>query len=159
RRSTGIAGAKLSGGRGTSAIRRSADVSHARSCHRRSAPRDGHSGETLHDSGQTGCTCAAAWRAYELRSGGVVGDGFVFHRSARCAGRDSLAGAAGLVIMLAVLGFATIAALLAVILGRRMSPLSALIAVPVAAALVGGFGARTAGFMVKGIQGVAGVAG
>ncbi|HUB33018.1 MAG TPA: citrate:proton symporter [Bryobacteraceae bacterium] len=61
--------------------------------------------------------------------------------------------------MLALLGFATIAVLLAAILCRKMSPLSALIAVPVAAALAGGFGARTAGFMVKGIQGVAGVAG
>ena len=61
--------------------------------------------------------------------------------------------------MLALLGFATIAVLLAVILGRKMTPLSALIAVPVASALIGGFGAKTAGFMVKGIQGVAGVAG
>jgi citrate-Mg2+:H+ or citrate-Ca2+:H+ symporter, CitMHS family len=61
--------------------------------------------------------------------------------------------------MLAPLGFATIAVLLAVILAKKMAPLSALIAVPVAAALVGGFGAKTAGFMVKGIQSVAGVAG
>jgi citrate-Mg2+:H+ or citrate-Ca2+:H+ symporter, CitMHS family len=61
--------------------------------------------------------------------------------------------------MLALLGFATIGVLLAAILWRKMTPLSALIAVPVAAALAGGFGARTAGFMVKGIQGVAGVAG
>lgn len=61
--------------------------------------------------------------------------------------------------MLAILGFVTIAVLLAVILARKMTPLSALIAVPVAAALVGGFGVQTAGFMVKGIQGVAGVAG
>jgi citrate-Mg2+:H+ or citrate-Ca2+:H+ symporter, CitMHS family len=61
--------------------------------------------------------------------------------------------------MLAILGFATIAVLLAAILCRKMTPLSALIAVPVAAALLGGFGVKTAGFMVKGIQGVAGVAG
>jgi citrate-Mg2+:H+ or citrate-Ca2+:H+ symporter, CitMHS family len=40
-----------------------------------------------------------------------------------------------------------------------VTPLCALIAVPVAAALAGGFGARTASFMVHGIQGVAGVAG
>src|ERR1700722_1767374 len=40
-----------------------------------------------------------------------------------------------------------------------MTPLSALIAVPVAAALVGGFGLKTAGFMVHGIQSVSGVAG
>jgi len=61
--------------------------------------------------------------------------------------------------MMALLGFATIAVLLALILGRKMTPLSALIAVPVAAALAGGFGLKTAGFMVKGIQGVAAVAG
>ena len=61
--------------------------------------------------------------------------------------------------MLAFLGFATIAVLLAVILGRKMTPLSALIAVPVAAALAGGFGLQTASFMVKGIQSVAAVAG
>ena len=61
--------------------------------------------------------------------------------------------------MIAALGFATIAILLAVILGRRMTPLGALIVVPVAAALAGGFGVETASFMVKGIQGVAGVAG
>jgi CitMHS family citrate-Mg2+:H+ or citrate-Ca2+:H+ symporter len=60
--------------------------------------------------------------------------------------------------MMAALGFATIAILLALILSRRMNPLGALILVPVAAALVGGFGAKTAGFMVKGIQSVAGVA-
>lgn len=61
--------------------------------------------------------------------------------------------------MMALLGFATIAVLLALILGKKMTPLSALIAVPVAAALAGGFGLKTAGFMVKGIQGVAAVAG
>jgi citrate-Mg2+:H+ or citrate-Ca2+:H+ symporter, CitMHS family len=61
--------------------------------------------------------------------------------------------------MLALLGFATIAVLLAVILARKMTPLSALIAVPVVAALAGGFGMQTAGFMVKGIQSVAAVAG
>jgi CitMHS family citrate-Mg2+:H+ or citrate-Ca2+:H+ symporter len=61
--------------------------------------------------------------------------------------------------MPAILGFATIAVLLAVILGRKMTPLAALIAVPVAAALVGGFGLKTAGFMLRGIQSVSGVAG
>jgi CitMHS family citrate-Mg2+:H+ or citrate-Ca2+:H+ symporter len=61
--------------------------------------------------------------------------------------------------MLAILGFVTIVVLLGVILGRRMSPLSALIAVPAASALAGGFGIKTAAFMVHGIQGVAGVAG
>jgi CitMHS family citrate-Mg2+:H+ or citrate-Ca2+:H+ symporter len=61
--------------------------------------------------------------------------------------------------MLAILGFLTILFLLAVIAGRVMTPLSALIAVPVVSALAGGFGAKTATFMVHGIQGVAGVAG
>lgn len=61
--------------------------------------------------------------------------------------------------MLAILGFATIAVLLAVILTRRMTPLTALVAVPVAAAIAGGFGVKTAGFMLKGIQSVSGVAG
>ena len=61
--------------------------------------------------------------------------------------------------MLALLGTLTILTLLAVILTKTMTPLSALIVVPVTAALVGGFGAKTAGFMLHGIQGVAGVAG
>jgi citrate-Mg2+:H+ or citrate-Ca2+:H+ symporter, CitMHS family len=61
--------------------------------------------------------------------------------------------------MLALLGVATIVTLLIVILTKKMTPLSALIAVPVAAALAGGFGSKTAGFMLHGIQGVAGVAG
>ena len=61
--------------------------------------------------------------------------------------------------MPAILGFATIAILLGLILGKRMTPLAALIAVPVATALAGGLGLKTATFMVHGIQGVAGVAG
>ena len=61
--------------------------------------------------------------------------------------------------MPAILGFATIAILLGLILGKRMTPLAALIAVPVVTALAGGFGLKTAAFMVHGIQGVAGVAG
>ena len=61
--------------------------------------------------------------------------------------------------MLATLGFLTILALLFVIAYRAMTPLSALIALPVVAALIAGFGAKTAAFMVHGIQGVAGVAG
>jgi citrate-Mg2+:H+ or citrate-Ca2+:H+ symporter, CitMHS family len=61
--------------------------------------------------------------------------------------------------MPAILGFATIAILLGLILGKRMTPLAALIAVPVETALAGGFGLKTAAFMVHGIQGVAGVAG
>ena len=61
--------------------------------------------------------------------------------------------------MLAILGFATIAILLAAILSQKMTPLAALIAVPVLSALAGGFGLKTAGFIVDGIQSVAAVAG
>lgn len=61
--------------------------------------------------------------------------------------------------MLAILGFLTILILLAAILGRALTPLAALIVIPVASALVAGSGARTAGFMLHGIQSVAGVAG
>ncbi len=61
--------------------------------------------------------------------------------------------------MLAFLGFATIAVVLALILSKKMTPLGALIAVPVLAALIGGFGVKTAAFMVRGIQDVAAVAG
>jgi citrate-Mg2+:H+ or citrate-Ca2+:H+ symporter, CitMHS family len=61
--------------------------------------------------------------------------------------------------MLALLGTLTILTLLAAILTKRMTPLSALISIPLAAALIGGFGVKTAGFMLHGIQGVAGVAG
>ncbi|HTT18025.1 MAG TPA: citrate:proton symporter [Candidatus Sulfotelmatobacter sp.] len=61
--------------------------------------------------------------------------------------------------MLAIAGFLTIIALLAVILSQRVSALTALIAIPVAAALAVGSGAMTATFIVRGIQGVAPVAG
>ena len=61
--------------------------------------------------------------------------------------------------MLAILGFATVLTLLAVILGKKMTPLTALIAVPVLSALIGGFGLQTAGFIVRGIQSVSAVAG
>jgi CitMHS family citrate-Mg2+:H+ or citrate-Ca2+:H+ symporter len=61
--------------------------------------------------------------------------------------------------MPAILGFLTIAALLTAILSRKMSPLTALIAIPVVSALAGGFGLKIAPFMVHGIQSVAGVAG
>ena len=61
--------------------------------------------------------------------------------------------------MLALLGFATIALVLGLILSKKMTPLGALIAVPVLAGLIGGFGVRTAAFMARGIQDVAAVAG
>ena len=61
--------------------------------------------------------------------------------------------------MLAALGLATIVVMLAAILSNRMSPLLALISVPVAASLIGGFGLETGAFVVKGIQSIAPVAG
>src|SRR5581483_10871114 len=60
--------------------------------------------------------------------------------------------------MLALLGAATIAVLLALILFNRCSPLVALVTVPAAAGLIGGFGSRTAVFMLDGITSIAPVA-
>jgi CitMHS family citrate-Mg2+:H+ or citrate-Ca2+:H+ symporter len=57
--------------------------------------------------------------------------------------------------MLAWFGIATIAALLAAILSKRVSPLVALIAVPIVAALAAGFGGRTFAFAVQGLESVA----
>src|SRR5262249_13120573 len=61
-------------------------------------------------------------------------------------------------LMLAALGLLTIVALLAAILSKKISPLVALIAIPVIAALAGGFGLKTGAFVVKGIQNIAPVA-
>src|SRR3954451_9434663 len=61
--------------------------------------------------------------------------------------------------MFALLGLATIIVLLAVIMTNKMSPLVALIAVPIVAALVGGFGLETSKFIVDGIKSIAPVAG
>jgi citrate-Mg2+:H+ or citrate-Ca2+:H+ symporter, CitMHS family len=61
--------------------------------------------------------------------------------------------------MLALLGLATILLLLGVILTKRMSPLVALIVIPVAAALVGGFGLETGKFITTGLQNLAPVVG
>jgi len=61
--------------------------------------------------------------------------------------------------MLAFLGFLTISTLLFVILGRKMSALVALIAIPVLAALIGGFGPEIGGFITAGIKAIAPVAG
>src|SRR5581483_5067951 len=60
--------------------------------------------------------------------------------------------------MLALLGAATIAVLLALILFNRCSPLVALVTVPAAAGLIGGFGSKTAAFMLDGITSIAPVA-
>ena len=54
--------------------------------------------------------------------------------------------------MLALLGFITIVTLLAAILTKRMSPLVALIAIPIIAALIGGFGLETSKFIVSAIH-------
>ena len=60
---------------------------------------------------------------------------------------------------LALLGLATILVLLAVIMTEAMSPLIALIAVPIAGALAGGFKLDTGKFIVRGISSIAPVAG
>ena len=61
--------------------------------------------------------------------------------------------------MLALLGLVTIVLLLVVIMTKRMSPLIALIVIPLAAALVGGFGLDTGKFVLSGIQSLAAVVG
>jgi CitMHS family citrate-Mg2+:H+ or citrate-Ca2+:H+ symporter len=61
--------------------------------------------------------------------------------------------------VLALLGLATIVVLLAVIMTNRMSPLVALIAVPIIAAIIGGFGLGTSKFIIDGIKSIAPVAG
>src|SRR4051812_7160505 len=60
--------------------------------------------------------------------------------------------------MLAGLGLATVLTLLGLIITRRMSPLVALIVVPTAAAIAGGFGLQTASFITAGVQQTAAVA-
>lgn len=60
--------------------------------------------------------------------------------------------------MLAALGLLTIIALSAAILSKKLSPLVALIVIPVVAALFGGFGLQTGAFIIKGIQNIAPVA-
>jgi CitMHS family citrate-Mg2+:H+ or citrate-Ca2+:H+ symporter len=61
--------------------------------------------------------------------------------------------------MLALLGLVTIVLLLVVIMTKRMSPLIALILIPLVAALVGGFGWDTSKFVVAGLQSLAPVVG
>ena len=61
--------------------------------------------------------------------------------------------------MLAILGAVAIVSLLLGILTNRLSPVVALIVIPVAAALVGGFGFGTVKLMVDGISSIAPVAG
>jgi citrate-Mg2+:H+ or citrate-Ca2+:H+ symporter, CitMHS family len=61
--------------------------------------------------------------------------------------------------MLAALGLLTIAVLLLVIMTRLMSPLIALILIPLVASLIGGFGWDTSKFIVTGLQNLAPVVG
>ncbi|WP_416772740.1 CitMHS family transporter [Pseudomonas sp. RHF3.3-3] len=61
--------------------------------------------------------------------------------------------------MLATLGVITILCLLAAVMSKRLSPLVALIALPIIAALLGGFGLQTSGFIITGIKNVAPVVG
>jgi citrate-Mg2+:H+ or citrate-Ca2+:H+ symporter, CitMHS family len=61
--------------------------------------------------------------------------------------------------MLALLGALTVVVLLATILLDLLSPLVALIVVPLAAALLGGFGLGTSKFIIAGISSIAPVAG
>jgi citrate-Mg2+:H+ or citrate-Ca2+:H+ symporter, CitMHS family len=62
-------------------------------------------------------------------------------------------------MLLAVLGALTILALMAAILSKRISPVVALISIPVIASLSGGFGLRTGKFMLAGIEAISGVIG
>ncbi|WP_024904733.1 CitMHS family transporter [Robbsia andropogonis] len=61
--------------------------------------------------------------------------------------------------MLPLLGLTTIVVLLATILSKKMSPLVALIIVPIVAALIGGFGWQTSKFIIDGMKGLAPVVG
>ena len=61
--------------------------------------------------------------------------------------------------MLPLLGLVTIVVLLAAILSKRMSPLVALIIVPIAASLIGGFGLQTSKFVIDGLKSLAPVVG
>ncbi|WP_429283961.1 CitMHS family transporter [Paraburkholderia sp. GAS41] len=61
--------------------------------------------------------------------------------------------------MLPLLGLVTIVVLLAAILSKRMSPLVALIIVPIAASLIGGFGLQTSKFVIEGLKSLAPVVG
>ncbi len=61
--------------------------------------------------------------------------------------------------MLAVLGLLTIITLSAVILSKKLSPLVALILIPILVSFIGGFGFKTGAFIVKGIQNIAPIVG
>lgn len=58
---------------------------------------------------------------------------------------------------MALWGALTVAGVLAAIMSRRLSPLAALVLIPVLTSLASGFGLRTSGFIISGIQGMASV--
>lgn len=62
-------------------------------------------------------------------------------------------------MLLATLGVLTILALMSAILSKRVSPIVALVAIPVLASLLAGFGLRTGKFMIAGIESISGVIG
>ena len=62
-------------------------------------------------------------------------------------------------MFLAVLGTLTILVLMAAILSKRISPVVALVSIPVFASLFGGFGMQTGKFMLAGIEAISGVIG
>ncbi|EGC99538.1 CitMHS family citrate/H+ symporter, partial [Burkholderia sp. TJI49] len=62
-------------------------------------------------------------------------------------------------IMLAWIGAIAIVALFGLIITKRLSPLVALIVVPVAASLAAGFGLTTGKFIVHGVQNIGPIAG
>ena len=62
-------------------------------------------------------------------------------------------------MLLAALGALTIVALMTAILSRRVSPVVALIAIPLITSLLAGFGLRTGKFMIAGIEAISGVIG
>lgn len=58
---------------------------------------------------------------------------------------------------MALWGIITVAGVLAAIMSRRLSPLAALVLIPVLSSLASGFGLRTSGFIIAGIQSMASV--
>jgi len=62
-------------------------------------------------------------------------------------------------VLLAALGILTVVGLMVAILSKRVSPMVALIAIPVVASLCAGFGLETGKFMLTGIEAIAGVIG
>ncbi|HXS75237.1 MAG TPA: citrate:proton symporter [Terracidiphilus sp.] len=62
-------------------------------------------------------------------------------------------------MLLALLGMLTVVGLMAAILSKRVAPIVALTALPVASSLCAGFGLQTGKFMLTGIEAIAGVIG